>query len=110
MRAAPTGNHHNGPVRCRLYSLLSEPCCHELRGGTGDGYVLVKFSAVLREIENLRDVAKGFIEIFIYKNLMLEILSKGGDAYYLIKDRDDAGREVLEKDVLVRRVWRFLTE
>jgi hypothetical protein len=80
------------------------------RGGTGDSYVLVKFSTVLKEIENLRDVAKGFIEILNYKKLALEILSRGGDAYCLIKDRDDAGRELLEKDVLVPRVWRFLTE
>jgi hypothetical protein len=71
---------------------------------------LVKFGAVLKEVENLRDVAKGFIERLNCKNLVLEILSTGGDAYYLIKDIDDARREVLEKDVLLPRVWRVLTE
>ena len=80
------------------------------RGGTGDGYVLAKYDTVLKEIDNIRDVDKGFIEIKNYKDLIAEILSKGGDNYYLIRDRDDSRREIFEKNELLERLWRFLTE
>ncbi len=79
-------------------------------GGTGDSSVFVKYDSVLREIANMEGVVNGFIEIINYSGSIVEIISPAVDQYVIIRNRDDSMRESCPKDLLLDKLWLFLTE
>jgi hypothetical protein len=80
----------------------------QTRSGTGQGYVLVKVPLVLREIDSLEGVAKGFIELLNYQEQVIEVLSPRPGVFTLIRDRDDATRTEMGKAEVVQAVKDFL--
>jgi len=80
------------------------------RGGTPDSGVFAKYEIVLRELDNLSGVPKGFIEIINYKKQVVEILSPRTGEFSLIRDRDDSKREALDKAALLPKLWSFLVQ
>lgn len=79
------------------------------RSGTGDGYVFAKLSTVMREIDNLNGVSNGFVELKNYTSQVVEILSPVNGEFYLIRDRKDEDRELVDRSALKSMVWTFLT-
>lgn len=79
------------------------------KGGTGEGYVLVGFDLVLREVDNLLGVADGFIEILNHRDEVLELLFSHGDTFTLIENRDDAAGHQIGRAALGDRLLAFLT-
>jgi hypothetical protein len=79
-------------------------------GGTGDSYVLVKNEILSLEIDNLNGVSSGFIEVLNYGGDVIEILSPEVGRYVIIFNRDDNLREMILKEKLLEKIWKFLTE
>ncbi|MDB5430744.1 MAG: hypothetical protein JWP35_1860 [Caulobacter sp.] len=71
---------------------------------TGKDYLFANQGAVLAEIDALAGVTEGFIELKNAKGEVLEILSPGEKAFVVIRNRNDAGREMVNKDSVLRRV------
>jgi len=81
------------------------------QGGTVHDFgVFAKYETVLREVDLLNGVPKGFIEIINYKNQVIEILSPKEGVFVLIRERDDATREPLDKPTLLRKLQSFLVQ
>jgi len=81
------------------------------QGGTvHDCGVFAKYATVLREVDLLSGVPKGFIEIINYKKQVIEILSPEEGAFVLVRDRDDATREPLDKPTLLQELQSFLVQ
>jgi len=78
-------------------------------GGGTDNYVPATFGLVVQEIDSLRGVTDGFIEIKNYKNEIMEILSSLAQSYTIIRDRDDSERLEVGGEGIGDIVWRFLT-
>lgn len=79
------------------------------RSGTGNGYVFAKLATVMREIDNLNGVSNGFVEVKNYAGQVVEILSPEKGKYYLIRDRKDEDRELVDRSALQGMIWTFLT-
>lgn len=80
------------------------------RSGTGNREVLAKYELILREIDNINGVTQGFIEISNYQKRTIEVLSPEIGVYVFIRDRNDNEREVIDKSILLEKLWLFLTE
>ena len=81
------------------------------QGGTvHDSGVFAKYGTVLREVDLLDGVPKGFIEIINYKNQVVEILSPKEGVFVLIRERDDAARQPLDKATLLQKLQSFLAQ
>jgi hypothetical protein len=79
------------------------------RGGTGEGYVFARFDMVVREIDNLRGVTDGFVEIVNHAGNSVEIVFSSAAEYCWIPDREDAQAQTLPRDALMDRLRPFLT-
>ena len=81
------------------------------QGGTvHDSGVFAKYDTVLREVDLLDGVPKGFIEIINYKNQVIEVLSPKEGVFVLIRERDDATRQPLDKANLLQKLHSFLLQ
>lgn len=80
------------------------------RGGTNDDGAFVRYSTLLREIDNLDGVVAGFIEIINFRGAAFEILSPQPNQFVIILNRDDSSRETVSKEDLLAKLWGFLTE
>jgi hypothetical protein len=81
------------------------------QGGTvHDCGVFAKYETVLREVDLLSGVPKGFIEITNNKKQVIEILSPKEGVFVLIRERDDATREPLNKPTLLQKLQSFLVQ
>jgi len=78
--------------------------------GTGDRDVLVRWKALQQELEALNGVADGFVEVQNYLGQVLELLSVHRDMYWVIRDRNDAQKELVQGKDLERLVWRFFAD
>ncbi|GGA15607.1 hypothetical protein [Dyella caseinilytica] len=79
------------------------------RSGTGDDYILEKYDFVEKEVDNLEGVFDGYMEIVNYKDIVVEIISKGDGIFSLIRNRDDTNFELFENAKLKAWLWSFLT-
>lgn len=66
--------------------------------GTDEARVLVNYSTLLLEVDNLEGVSNGFIELENYKGDIVEILSPEKKEFILILNREDEA--VMSKDIL----------
>lgn len=78
--------------------------------GTAGRDVLVRYSVLQSEIENLDGVASGFVEVANYDHRVIEILSPAPGEFVLIHDHDDGTAQQFEQGKLLELVWSFLTE
>jgi len=78
------------------------------QGGTGGSEVVVSYSILLDEIENLNGVSLGFVEIVNYKDEVLEIISPSSNVFVLIRNRDDNTRESVQKNAVFEFVQSFI--
>jgi len=79
------------------------------QGGTiYDDGVFAKYETVLLEVDLLNGVPKAFIEIINYKKQVIEILSPKEGLFVLIRERDDATRQPLDKTTLLQKLRSFL--
>jgi capsule polysaccharide export protein KpsC/LpsZ len=69
----------------------------------------VRTGDLLKEIDLLNGVSDGFIEVTNYKSKVVEILSLNMDTYTLIFDRNDATRQSIDRNNLIRFIEKFLT-
>ncbi|MBT2748159.1 MULTISPECIES: hypothetical protein [unclassified Lysobacter] len=79
-------------------------------GGSAEPGVLVDFDLLLREIDGIDGVENAFVDITNYRGGVREVLSIGRDAFVLITERDDSNQELMGKELLVDRIWAFLTD
>jgi hypothetical protein len=78
------------------------------KGGTRSSGVFARYNTLLREIDNLIGVPQGFIEITNYQNRVAELSYAADDKFWLIRDRSDERKELLEKPNLHTRIRSFL--
>ncbi|HGY9626661.1 TPA: hypothetical protein ACOJM5_003046 [Pseudomonas putida] len=78
----------------------------QTEAGTHEVGVLMKYSTLLTEIENLNGVASGFIEITNFKEKVVEVLSPKKDEFTLIRDRKN--EELLRHSQLVEELSDFV--
>lgn len=77
--------------------------------GTGDGAVLVRWTALLAEIANLDGVTDGFLEITNYAGHLVEVVSPASGNFRLIRDRDDRNSTIVDRARLITQILQFLT-
>lgn len=70
--------------------------------------MVVSYSILLDEIENLNGVSLGFVEIVNYKDEVLEIISPSSNVFVLIRNRDDNTRESVQKNAVFEFVQSFI--
>jgi len=58
-------------------------------GGSDESGILMRYVALLAEIENLEGVANGFVEITNYKGEVVEVISPRKNEFVFIRDRKD---------------------
>jgi len=58
-------------------------------GGSDESGILMRYVALLAEIENLEGVVNGFVEITNYKGEVIEVISPKKNEFVLIRDRKD---------------------
>lgn len=76
------------------------------KAGTDEAGALMKYPALLSEIESLSGVIGGFIEVANYKGEVLEILSPKVEVFTLVRNRKD--EEVVTLPLLVEALNGFL--
>lgn len=74
--------------------------------GADEARVLVKYSTLLLEVDNLEGVSNGFIELENYKGDVIEIISPAKKEFILILNRED--EIVMAKDVLKAYLDEFV--
>jgi len=74
--------------------------------GTDESGVLMKYSTLLTEVENLSGVLSGFIEVTNYRGGVVEILSPKAGIFTLIRNRKD--EETLDHAQLVEALNGFV--